>query len=115
MLSRADLLPDLDRQGSAKELLYAGLRALHLDPLPSDCNFFLVPIAGLAARIEPAPGQLAPAAIVRRALLARGFLVRDCTSFGLPDYIRISIRTLSECQQLLAAFKDVVLSPVRNF
>jgi len=34
-------------------------------------------------------------------------LVRDCSSFGLPQYIRIAPRTLSECRILVAAIKEI--------
>jgi histidinol-phosphate aminotransferase len=33
--------------------------------------------------------------------------VRDCSSFGLPSYIRIAPRTLPECQRLVAAIREV--------
>ena len=41
---------------------------------------------------------------VRRALLERGCLVRDCTSFGLPAHVRVSPRQPEENELLLAAF-----------
>jgi histidinol-phosphate aminotransferase len=34
-----------------------------------------------------------------------GILVRDCASFGLPEYIRIAPRSLQDCRVLIAAFK----------
>ena len=61
--------------------------------LPSDTHYFLVKVANAAA--------------FRRALLAKGIMVRDCSSFGLPQYIRISPRSLPDCRQLVAAFKDI--------
>ncbi len=76
----------------AKEFLITELTYLGLSPLPSQTNFFLVKV-GNAARF-------------RQALLKRGFLVRDCASFGLPDYIRLAPRTLSECQRLIVAIKE---------
>lgn len=77
----------------AKEFLIKELTHLGLSPLPSQTNFFLIKV-GNAAKF-------------RQALLKRGFLVRDCASFGLPDYIRLAPRTLPECQRLIAAIKEV--------
>jgi histidinol-phosphate aminotransferase len=77
----------------AKEFLVEGLKRLGLSPLPSSTNFFLVKV-GDAARL-------------RQTLLEEGILVRDCTSFGLPDYIRLAPRSIAECQRLLSAIREV--------
>jgi histidinol-phosphate aminotransferase len=76
----------------AKEFLVEELRGLGLSPLPSQANFFLVKV-GDAARF-------------RQALLKKGILVRDCTSFGLPGYIRLAPRSIAECQRLLTVIKE---------
>ncbi len=73
----------------AREFLAAGLRAIGLMPVPSQANFFLVKVGNAAA--------------FRQALLSRGMAVRDCTSFGLPTYIRVAPRTVGECKRLLEA------------
>jgi len=77
----------------AKEFLIKELTHLGLSPLPSQTNFFLVKVGNAAG--------------FRQALLKRGILVRDCASFGLPDYIRLAPRTLPECQKLITAIKEV--------
>ena len=77
----------------AKDFLVAGLKGLGLAPLPSQTNFFLVKVGDAAG--------------FRQALLRKGILVRDCTSFGLPDYIRLAPRSMAECQILLTAVKEV--------
>ncbi len=77
----------------AKNYLIAELSSLGLSPLPSEANFFLVKV-GDASRF-------------RHELLKRKMLVRDCSSFGLPQYIRVAPRTLPECQSLVAAIKEV--------
>lgn len=77
----------------AKSFLVKELAQLGLSPLPSQTNFFLVKVGN--------------AAEFRQALLKRGILVRDCASFGLPDYIRLAPRTLAECHRLIAAIKDI--------
>ncbi|MFH1031539.1 MAG: histidinol-phosphate transaminase [Chloroflexota bacterium] len=75
----------------AKEFLIEGLKGLGLSPLPSQTNFFLV--------------KINDATNFRKALLQKGILVRDCASFGLPDYIRLAPRTIAECRKLLAAIQ----------
>ena len=62
--------------------------------LPSSTNFFLV-------QVNDAPA-------FRRRLLAKKICVRDCSSFGLPDYIRIGIRTINECRKLVAAIEEII-------
>lgn len=80
--------------GEAKGFLVRELECLGLSPIPSQTNFFLVNV-GNATKF-------------RQALLKKGFLVRDCTSFGLPEYIRLAPRTLPECQKLIVALKEVL-------
>lgn len=76
-----------------KDFVIKELTELGLQPLPSQANFFLV--------------EVGDAKGFRRALLERGILVRDCTSFGLAGHIRIAPRTLPECQKLVAAIKEI--------
>jgi histidinol-phosphate aminotransferase len=73
--------------------LYLELGALGYKVLLSVANFLLVKVGDAAA--------------LRRQLLSRGLCVRDCTSFGLPEYIRIGVRTLPECQRLVEALREV--------
>jgi histidinol-phosphate aminotransferase len=77
----------------AKNFLLKELECLGLSPLPSQTNFFLVWVGN--------------AATFRQALLKKGLLVRDCTSFGLPQYIRLAPRSLPECRKLIEAIKDM--------
>ena len=76
----------------AKEFLVKELRCLGLSPVPSQASFFLV--------------KVSDATNFRQALLKKGILVRDCSSFGLPNYIRLAPRTISECQRLLITIKE---------
>jgi histidinol-phosphate aminotransferase len=79
---------------AAKDYLVAELSRLGLPPAPSAAHFLLVEV-GDAPRF-------------RRELLQRRMLVRDCTSFGLPAYVRISPRTMPECQRLVRSIEEIV-------
>jgi histidinol-phosphate aminotransferase len=71
-----------------------GLNKLGLHPLPSQTHYMMLDVGN--------------ATDFRRKLLSYGIQVRDCTSFGWPQYIRISTRTPDENAQLLAALKEIL-------
>jgi histidinol-phosphate aminotransferase len=81
----------------AKEFLTRRLGSLGLQVIPSEANFLLVDVGDAAAW--------------RSQLLNKGFVVRDCASFGLPEYIRIGIRLLPDCQRLVEAMEQLVGLP----
>lgn len=87
------LAPTRGKIKEARRYLTGELSRLGLPPLPSATHFFLVKV-GEASRF-------------RAALLWHGILVRDCTSFGLPDYIRLGTRSLPECHRLIAAIEEL--------
>jgi len=70
-----------------KEVLVQGLKKLRYTPIPSQTNYLLLPVENGAQ--------------FRQKLLKFGILVRDCASFGLPEYIRIATRTRAENLRLL--------------
>ncbi len=70
-------------------LLVLGLRVR-----PSDTHFSLV--------------QVGDASRTRADLLRRGILVRDCTSFGLPAFVRVATRRPGENRRLIAAWRDLL-------
>ncbi len=74
--------------------LREALSEMGLYVAPSLANFVLIEVGD------------APA--VRLALLRQGLCVRDCTSFGLPTFIRIGARRLPDCQRLVAALPDAL-------
>lgn len=84
----------LELLAAAKSELTAALAELRIPVLPSAAPFFLVRVGDGAA--------------VRRALLDKGILVRDCASFGLPQYVRICTRRPEENARLVAAFREVL-------
>ena len=77
----------------AKEYLQREMESLGVPVIAGAANFIL-------ARVGDAPG-------VRGALLRQAISVRDCTSFGLPEYIRIAARRPEECARLIGALRDV--------
>ena len=77
--------------------LAALLGSLGLAPAPSSTGFLVVRTGGAAA--------------LRHRLLSRHrLLVRDCTSYGLPDHIRLAARSASDRARLAAALR-AELSP----
>lgn len=92
------LTQTLARVSDDKAALVTSLEAMGLTPLPSATHFFLCEVGSATA--------------LRQSLLQRGILVRDCTSFGLPNYIRIASRRPSENAQLLHALSEI--DPVRT-
>ncbi len=79
--------------GRAKQFLIDELCQIGFTLVPSKANFFLVRVGDAKA--------------FRAALLRHSILVRDCTSFGLPEYVRIAPRTMPECRKLIAAIKTL--------
>jgi histidinol-phosphate/aromatic aminotransferase/cobyric acid decarboxylase-like protein len=75
LLDVADLPTWRDRIVTLRAELVGVLHDYGLRPEPSDVNWVLVP----------------EAAGLREALAAHGVLVRDCTSFGLRDHVRIAV------------------------
>jgi L-threonine-O-3-phosphate decarboxylase len=77
----------------AKQALVKDLEALGLAVWPSATHFFLVRVGNAAAW--------------RRLLLARGILVRDAASFGLPAFLRLATRRPEDNARLLEALADI--------
>ena len=93
-LADTDYLPRArDAVAEAKEFLSARLIEMGFTVPPSAANFLLV--------------QVGDGASWRTKLMSRGLFVRDCASFGLPEYIRVGIRSLSDCQRLADAMNDL--------
>ena len=74
LLSRVDLRAWSDGVRGLRGQLVAVLRRYGLEPQPSDANWVLVEAHGLRGRLAP-----------------HGVVVRDCTSFGLPEMVRIAV------------------------
>jgi histidinol-phosphate aminotransferase len=86
------LRQSLERLAAARLRLLTELLTLGLRPLDSETPFFLV--------------QVGAASAVRAALWEQRILVRECTSFGLPEYVRISPRQPQENAVLVDALRQ---------
>lgn len=94
MLADTAFLPaTLPRLWAVSDELAAGLRQLGLTVWRSALPFMLV--------------QCADAALTRLRLLAHGCVVRDCTSFGLPEWVRVAPRLPADNARLVAAWREI--------
>ena len=97
VLADPDFLPTtLPRLWAASDELLAGLRALGLTVWRSALPFLLVHVGDAAA--------------TRTVLLARGCVVRDGTSFGLPTWVRVAPGQPEANARLLAGWRKSVTS-----
>lgn len=75
-----------------RERISARCSELGLGPSPAHANYILIKTACSARELT-------------ENMKKQGILVRDCTSFGLPDHIRVAVRTADENDKLLQAFE----------
>jgi len=94
LADRAHLATTLANLAVEREAFFAALREIGLHVLPSRTHFCLIDVGN--------------AQYVRQELLQRRLLVRDCSSFGLPLYIRVATRPAHEWRQLVQALREVV-------
>ena len=79
---------------ASRDCVVERLSALGIRCYPAEANFVLA--------------QVGDAADLRDRLARRGLFVRDCTSFGLPDCIRIGLRPAADCVKLADAISEVM-------
>lgn len=75
-----------------KSNLIKGLIGLGFSPLPSTTHFFIMNVRN--------------ASNFRLKLLKEGILVRDCSSFGMPEYVRIATRSEEDNGRLLQVLRS---------
>lgn len=83
--SRALLRVDRDE-------LAAALKDLGFPPIPSTAFFLAFAVPDAAA--------------LRRRLLGKGILIRDCSSFGMPGFVRVGARPKTDRERLLQALRE---------
>ena len=94
LTDRLHLKTTLTQLAHERQTFFAALQQIGCTVLPSRTHFCLL--------------RVGDAQQVRQQLLARNLLVRDCTSFGLSQFIRVATRPASEWQQLLQALQEVL-------
>jgi histidinol-phosphate aminotransferase len=93
-LQNEDALQDsLEDVRAGKRYLIEEIERLGFCCLPSETNFFLV--------------KAGDAAGLKKKLLEKSILVRDCASFGLPSYMRIAVGTMENNRKLVASLKEI--------
>lgn len=75
-----------------RDELASALREIGLEPLPSTACFLAFGVPN--------------SAILRRRMLLKGILVRDCTSFGMPGFVRVAARPKADRERLIAALAE---------
>ena len=84
---------------ASRECVVERLGAAGVHCYPTEANFVLA--------------QVGDAGGLRDRLARRGLFVRDCTSFGLSDCIRIGLRPVADCIRLTDAIAEVLDSGSR--
>ena len=94
LADRMHLKTTLDHLAVERQAFFHALRDAGLHIIPSRTHFCLI--------------EVGDAHQVRQQLLDRNILVRDCASFGLPQFVRVSTRQMRDWQQLLLALQEIV-------
>jgi len=77
------------------DFLYAALKSMGVRYFPTQANFFLIDVARSADEVF-------------EKLLEKGVIVRSMSSYGYPEYIRLSIGLHEENLRFLHAFEGVL-------
>ena len=85
----------VDSNTKERARLAAFFDELGLDQLPSQANFIM-------ARVGP------KAAEINEAMLRRGVILRPLKSYGLPEYMRISVGSREENDIFMKAFREAL-------
>jgi histidinol-phosphate aminotransferase len=93
LTDRTHLKTTLDRLATERQAFFHALSDIGLHVIPSCTHFCLI--------------EVGDAHHVRQQLLDRNILVRDCTSFGLPQFVRVATRQMCDWQQLLFALQEI--------
>ncbi len=87
----------LDNNKAGLDYLYRMLDKINIHFIPTQANFFLVKVS---------PYMTARQAF--ESLLMKGVIVRDMTSYGLADYIRINVGKPAENRKFIMEFRKIL-------
>ncbi len=91
------LRKSLDVNSAGKSSLPPALHALGLNVVPTEANFFLLPLDSESTAND-----------LYQKLLAQGIIVRPLRSFGLPHCLRITIGTQEQLALLVDRLKSIM-------
>lgn len=94
IVDRTHLQTTLTLLYAERAAFFHALESTGLKVMPSRTHFCLLEVGN--------------ARQVRDTLLRKRILVRDCTSFGLAEMIRVATRPTEEWQQLLIALREII-------
>ncbi len=94
LTDRTHLKTTLNLLATERLAFFHALRDIGLHLIPSRTHFCLI--------------EVGDAHHVRQQLLDRKILVRDCASFGLPQFVRVATRPMRDWQQLLIALQEMI-------
>lgn len=80
---------------AGREQLYRGFERLELEFIESHTNFVLVKVGSQALSVQ-------------QRLLEYGVIVRPCTAYDLPDFLRISVGDTAQNARLLRALEETM-------
>jgi histidinol-phosphate aminotransferase len=91
----AFLKKSVETNRAGRQFLYREFERLGLRYLESHTNFVLVEIGSNAVQVQ-------------QQLLRAGVIVRPCTGYDLPDYLRVTVGSESENARLIRSLEDLL-------
>ncbi len=88
------LLATVENNKNGLEFLFKELKTFGFEVMPTEANFFLIKAGDGTA--------------VYNGLLKKGVIVRPMASYGLPEYIRVTVGLPEENRRFIKAFKEII-------
>ncbi|MBI5887111.1 MAG: histidinol-phosphate transaminase [Deltaproteobacteria bacterium] len=84
----------LENNKNGLDYLFNELKSFGFEVLPTEANFFLIKVGDGKS--------------VYNGLLKKGVIVRPMASYGLPEYIRVTVGLPEENRRFIKAFKEII-------